>query len=209
MGLVYQIGYWASRLLANTCFNYRVIGRERIPQHGGLVLAMNHESFMDPPLAGISSEREVYYFARKSLLDWPVLGGLFPKMRVIPFDQTKTDLSALKTAVRVVEAGNGVVMFPEGTRTRDGRMGPAQPGVGFVVARTGAPVLPMRIFGAYRAFPPETRAVRFEDVTVVVGDIMHFSSEEVRAAGKDAYQWVSDRVMERIRALELPEIPVA
>jgi 1-acyl-sn-glycerol-3-phosphate acyltransferase len=67
----------------------------------------------------------------------------------------------------------------------------------------------MRIFGAYQAFPPGSRAVRFEDVTVVIGNLMRFSPEEVRAAGKEAYQWVSDRVMDEIRALELPKHPAS
>ena len=74
MGLTYTLGYHLSRLIARTLFRFRVYGREHIIEEGGAILAMNHESYLDPPLAGISSRRPIYYLARKTLLDWPIIG---------------------------------------------------------------------------------------------------------------------------------------
>ncbi len=106
---------------------------------------MNHESYLDPPLAGIASGREMYFLTRKTLLDVPVLGWFLPRLNVVPVDQEGTDRSAFKALIRILKAGNATVVFPEGARTLDGNLQPALPGLGFVIAKTLAPVLPMRI----------------------------------------------------------------
>ena len=204
MGLVYQTAYYLTRALAHCCFDYRVINREAIPPSGGLILAMNHQSFLDPPLAGIACDREVYFLARKSLLEIPVLGGLLLDLNVIPYDQEGGDMSALKSVIRVVKGGDAVVVFPEGTRSRDGRLLPAQSGLGLVVAKTLAPVVPMRIFGAHEAFPRDNSKIRMEPVTLVVGEALHFTPADFKGDTKAAYKRVSETVMERIAALRCP-----
>ena len=204
MGLVYQTAYYLTRALAHCCFDYRVINREAIPPSGGLILAMNHQSFLDPPLAGIACDREVYFLARKSLLEIPVLGGLLLDLNVIPYDQEGGDMSALKSVIRVVKGGDAVLVFPEGTRSRDGRLLPAQSGLGLVVAKTLAPVVPMRIFGAHEAFPRDNSKIRMEPVTLVVGEVLHFTPADFKGDTKAAYKRVSETVMERIAALRCP-----
>ncbi len=84
MSLVYNIFYTLSKLLAKIFFNRRIVHPERMIEEGPLILAVNHSSYFDPPLAGTCSKRAVYYLARKSLMDWPILGPLFPQMNVIP-----------------------------------------------------------------------------------------------------------------------------
>lgn len=204
MGLVYQTFYHLSLAIGHCCFDYRVINAERIPKCGGLILAMNHQSFLDPPLAGIACKREVFYLARKTLLDIPVLGTILPHLNVIPYDQEGSDMSAIKNVIRVVRAGEAAVIFPEGTRSRDGRLQPVQHGVGMIVAKTLVPVVPMRIFGAHEAFPRGGSKVRFEPVTVVVGDVLHFSEEDFKGDVRAAYRSVSERVMEAIASLQCP-----
>ena len=164
MGLAYQVCYYLSRAVANICFDLRVVGREKIPTSGGLLLAMNHQSFLDPPLAGIACDREIFFLARKSLLEWPVLGKLFPKLNVIPYDQT-----------------------------------------GVIVAKTLVPVVPLRIFGAYEAFPRHTKRLEFSAITIVVGDVLKFTAADFQGDSKTAYKRVSDLVMDRISALKCPE----
>jgi 1-acyl-sn-glycerol-3-phosphate acyltransferase len=204
MGLVYQAAYYLTRTVAHCCFNFQVINREAIPPDGGLILAMNHQSFLDPPLAGIACSREVHYLARKSLLETPLLGSLLLDLNVIPYNQEGGDMSALKSVIRVVQAGEAAVVFPEGTRSRDGQLLPAQPGLGFVVAKTLAPVVPMRIFGAHQAFPRGASKIQFTQVTLVVGEVLRFSPEEFVGDAKNAYRRVSTIVMERIAALRCP-----
>ena len=201
MGACYSIHKTLARLLAKTCFRFKTIHRERIIEEGGCIQAMNHESYLDPPLAGISCRREIHYLARKTLLDWPILGPLFPKMNVIPVDQDRADMSALKTVIRLVKVGHCTIVFPEGSRTLDGDFLPALPGIGLVIAKTRCPVVPMRIFGAREAFPRGGRPHFFKPITLVVGEPMHFTDADFAGEGRELYQRLSERVMERIAAI--------
>lgn len=198
----YRFGYNLSKFLAHTAFSFRVIHPERIIEEGGAILAMNHQSYLDPPLAGICCKRAIHYLARKTLLEWPVLGPIFPKINVVPVDQERADMSALKTVIRLVKAGHCTVVFPEGARTLDGTLQPAQAGLGLIIAKTRAPVVPMRIFGAYEAFPPGAKYPKFRPITIVVGEPIRFTEDEVAGSGRDLYQSLSERVMERIAAIQ-------
>ena len=179
-------------------------------EEGPLILASNHQSYFDPPLVGICSQRGVYYLARKTLLQIPLLGKLLPYINVILVDRDGNDMSALKTVIRTVKSGNGVVLFPEGTRSPDGTLQRGKAGIGLVIAKTGAPVQPMRIFGSYEAFPKGSGSITACPISVVVGEAIYFTPEELDpdSCGGDErllYQRLSDRVMEAIAELHLPE----
>lgn len=204
MTIVYNIFYNLAKLLARMIFSMRVIHQERMVESGPLLIAVNHSSFFDPPLAGICSERGVYYLARKTLLKWPFFGPLFPAMNVIPVERDGNDMSALREVIKKVKDGNAVLLFPEGTRSVDGNLQPARAGIGLIIAKTGAPVLPMRIFGAYEAFPKNARRFQLSQITVVIGEPIYFSEEEISHTSRETYQVLSNRVMEAIGALKLP-----
>ena len=167
-----------------------------------MILAMNHESYLDPPLAGIACRREIYYLARKTLLEWPILGPILPKLKVIPVDQDRADMSAIKNIIKLIRAGQCTVIFPEGSRTLDGQLQPAQPGLGLVIAKTLAPVVPMRIFGAHAAFPRGGKPRLFRPITLVVGEPIYFTKVDLDGDGRELYQRLSERVMERIAAIQ-------
>lgn len=202
MGFWYRFGFVSAQVIGKTLFSFKVVNRERIIEEGGCILAMNHESYIDPPLAGIACKRELFYLARKSLLNWPIMGQIFPHMNVIPVDQERADMSALKTVIKHIRAGKATVIFPEGSRTPDGTLQPAQPGLGLVIAKTLAPVVPMRIFGAHKAFPMGGKPRPFTPVTIVVGEPMYFTKDDLVGEGRDLYQGLSERVMERIAAIQ-------
>jgi 1-acyl-sn-glycerol-3-phosphate acyltransferase len=202
MGGWYRFGYITSFVIAKTLFAFKVVHRERIIQEGGVILAMNHESYLDPPLAGIACQRELHYLARKTLLEWPILGPILPEMNVIPVDQERADMSALRSVIKQIRAGHAMVIFPEGARTLDGQLQPAQPGLGLVIAKTLAPVVPMRIFGAHKAFPRGGKPRPFTPITLVVGEPIFFTKDDLVGEGRDLYQRLSERVMERIAAIE-------
>jgi 1-acyl-sn-glycerol-3-phosphate acyltransferase len=195
--------YHLTRFIARIFFRFRVIHPERIIQAGPVILAMNHESYLDPPFAGIGSRRAIYFLARKSLLDVPVLGWILPRLNVIPVDQEGGDRSALKALIRILRANHGTLVFPEGARTLDGMLQPPQPGVGFVIAKTLAPVVPMRIFGAHQALPRGGGRLRFCRITIVVGQPLYFTAADVEGNGREVYPRLSQRVMEAIAALHL------
>jgi 1-acyl-sn-glycerol-3-phosphate acyltransferase len=204
MNFYYWLGYHLSRWLARLFFDFRIIHRERVIQTGPVILAVNHQSFLDPPLAGNASDRAIFFLAKKSLMDGPVLGWLLPKLNVIPVNLEGGDRSALKALIRVLSAGECALVFPEGTRTPDGNLQPAESGLGLLIAKTRAPVVPMRIFGAFDAWPIGGKLRLFRKITVVVGEPVYFSEAEVSSGGRDLYARLSQRVMDAIAALRLP-----
>ena len=203
MNFYYWMGYHLSRLAGRIFFRFRVIHRERMIQSGPVILAMNHQSYLDPPLAGTTCDRAIYFLARRTLLDLPLLGWVLPKLNVIPVNQEGVDRSAIKAVIRVLQAGNGVLVFPEGSRTLDGTLQPAEPGMGLVIAKTLAPVVPMRIFGAREALPRSGGRLRFVPITVVIGEPIFFSAADIQPGGKDLYARLSNRVMKAIAALHV------
>ena len=203
MNFYYWLGYHSSRLVGRLFFRFRIIHRERMIQSGPVILAMNHESYLDPLLAGTACDRAIYFLARRTLLDAPVLGWLLPKLNVIPVNQEGVDRSAIKALIRTLNAGNGVLVFPEGSRTLDGNLQPAEPGLGLVISKTLAPVVPMRIFGAHKALPRGGGGLHFALITIVVGEPIRFSAAELGPHGKNVYRQVSERVMDAIAALHL------
>jgi 1-acyl-sn-glycerol-3-phosphate acyltransferase len=202
MNVYYWLGYQLSRLVGRLFFRFRVIHRERMLQSGPVILAMNHQSYLDPPLAGTTCDRAVYFLARRTLLEVPLLGWLLPKLNVIPVNQEGIDRSALKSLIRVLKAGNAALVFPEGSRTLDGNLQLAEPGLGLVIAKTLAPVVPMRIFGAHEALP-RGGGLHFVPITVVIGEPIFFTAADLNPAGKDLYKRLSQRLMDAIAALHL------
>ena len=203
MNFYYWVGYHLARLIGRLLFRFRVIHRERMIQSGPVILAMNHQSYLDPPLAGSACDRAIYFLARRTLLNVPLLGWVLPKLNVIPVNQEGVDRSAIKAMIRVLRAGNGILVFPEGSRTLDGNLQPAEPGLGLVIAKTLAPVVPMRIFGAHEALPRGGGRLRFVPITVVIGEPIFFSAADLGPAGKNLYARLSDRVMNAIASLRL------
>jgi len=203
MNAWYWAGYTLSKLIGHIFFHYRVIHRERMIQTGPVILAMNHQSYLDPPLAGIACKRPIYFLARKSLLNVPILGRILPKLNVIPVDQEGMDRGALKALLRILRAGQGALVFPEGARTLDGGLQPALPGLGFIIAKTRAPVVPMRIFGSHEALPRSGGRLRFHPITVVIGRPMYFTEGDVSTDKRTLYQQLSQRVMDEIARLTI------
>ncbi|MBM3857560.1 MAG: 1-acyl-sn-glycerol-3-phosphate acyltransferase [Verrucomicrobia bacterium] len=207
MTFIYYFFYTLSKIIARTFFHFRVVHPERMIESGPLILAMNHQSYFDPPLAGICSKRAVYYLARKTLSSLPFFGRLLPDFNVIPIDRDGNDPSSLKNIIRLLRAGNGIVLFPEGTRSPDGNLQKARSGIGLIIAKTKSPVLPMRVFGAHEAFPKNSKKIHFNQITVVLGHPIYFSEKELtptRGHERELYQNLSNRVMNAIAELQLP-----
>ena len=199
MSFWYLLGYSLSKGIAKAFFNYRVVGAENILETGPCIVAANHCSFMDPPLVGVAFQRGIHYLARKSLLDWPVLGPILPELNVIPVDQKNADRSALMGIIRVVRDGGAALIFPEGSRSSDGRLQRAQPGVGMIVAKTGAPVLPVRVCGSYEAFPRDRAFPRLTSNTVKIGRRLNFSDADFK--DRQDYLRCSQRIVDAVGAL--------
>jgi len=202
MPLTYWLGHCFFRALAHGLYDFRVIGAERLHFQGPALIAANHVSFLDPPFIGQAFTEPLYFFARKTLFDHPIVGWVLRRWQTIPIDRDKPDASSLKATIRLLKSGKKVLIFPEGTRSPDGTLQTAEAGVGLFIAKTRAPVLPVRIFGSFEAFPRKAGFLRPAQITLVIGE-KYQPDLESRSHSRDLYQALADEVMERISGLSV------
>jgi 1-acyl-sn-glycerol-3-phosphate acyltransferase len=208
MNLLYLIGWSFYRLVFALYFRWRVYNDERVPLKGAVILAANHASFLDPPLVGSGLHRDINYLARKSLFRFPVLGWILRNVNAVPVDRDGGGAAGLRAIMDRLHAGGAIILFPEGTRTQDGRLQPARSGIGLTVIKSDAPVVPVRVFGTYEAWGRHVGFPRPLPVVVKYGQPMHF--EQLRAEAKscskarlkEIYQQVADEIMAAIARLE-------
>jgi len=199
---LYWTGYTLCNLVGKVAFDFKVYGRENLIEEGAAILASNHQSYLDPPCIGMACRNDIYYLARNTLYQRPLIGPLLKRLNTVPVDRDRGDVSSIKTIIRLLRSGQRVIIFPEGTRSSDGKLQPARAGLGMIIAKTLAPVVPVRVFGSYEALP-RAGGIKFRPVSVVVGKPMRFTENDVKG-GRDVYQTLSNRVMEKIASLELP-----
>jgi 1-acyl-sn-glycerol-3-phosphate acyltransferase len=208
MNLAYRISWWVFRLAFATYFRWRVYNPERVPLAGPVVLAANHASILDPPAIGAALKRALNYLARDTLFSVPVLGWLLRLWEVVPVDRDGGGAAGLRAIFDRLRLGGAILLFPEGTRTPDGRLQRARAGLGLVVIKSTAPVVPVRVFGTFEAYGRRARLPRPRRVTIKFGAPLNF--EKLRAEAKtsskqrlrDIYQEVSDEIMAAIAGLE-------
>jgi 1-acyl-sn-glycerol-3-phosphate acyltransferase len=141
---------------ATLAFSFRYEGGRNVPASGPALMLANHESFLDPPLIGLTTTRPLHFLARKSLFK-PGFGELIRKLNAVPVDQEGVAKEGLKTIIDLLREGKAVVVFPEGERTWDGEMLSLKPGIQLIIRKTRAPIVPVGIVGAFEALP-RTRA---------------------------------------------------
>lgn len=208
MNLAYYVFWLIFRGMFATYFRWRILNRERVPAAGPVILAANHASFLDPPLVGAALPRALNYLARDTLFSVPVVGGLLRLWEVVPVDRDGGGAAGLKGIFDRLLRGGAILLFPEGTRTHDGGLQPARSGIGFVVIKSSAPVIPVRIFGTYEAYGRHIRFPRPRRVTVKFGAPLNFEAlraEAKRCAKprlKQIYQQVADEIMSALGKLE-------
>ena len=202
----YWIGFTLSLLFFRCFFLLRIVGKKKIKEswkEGGVLIVANHASYFDPPVVGVSYGKKTAFLARKTLFKKGFFGWLYPKLNAIPVDQEGPDMSSLKRIIKELKNGNPVLIFPEGQRSVDGTILPGEAGVGLVIAKSKAPVLPMRIFGAFEAFPRGAKIPKFfTKITVSVGDMITFDEDLLKTKTRESYQKISDCVMNAISRIE-------
>jgi 1-acyl-sn-glycerol-3-phosphate acyltransferase len=142
-----------TRVIGAPTWQIRPYGTANVPRSGGVLLACTHQSFLDPLLLASCLDRELHYMARRTLFDIPIFGRLLVATNAFPIDRDKRDVKGVKTAIERLKAGNALVVFPEGTRTRDGRIAPMKSGVRLLAERAAVPVVPVLIDGAHEVWP--------------------------------------------------------
>ena len=193
-----------AKAAAKALFDVKVINREKLIEHGPCIYVANHQSFLDPPMIGQLFERQVYYLARKTLLNHPIMNYALPYCNVVPIDQEKPDPGSILKVLRLVRQGESIVIFPEGSRCEDGQIHDAMPGIGLILGRlAGVPVQPIRIEGAYDCLPPHRSRLELHPITLSIGDPIPFSAAELKAKGRDAQLAIGRKIMDAIKNLPL------
>jgi 1-acyl-sn-glycerol-3-phosphate acyltransferase len=206
---VYGMSHYWLRVSYDMFFRGTSAGLEHLPKTGPFLIAGNHASLLDPPLIGSQVPRQMSFFARKTL--WK--GRLFPwwldAVGTIPVDRDGgQDVSALKRVLRSLADGKVMILFPEGTRSPDGRLQEPKAGVGLILCKTQVPVVPARIFGSFEAYGRGTKFPQLgTQVDVVFGPPLAPAAYDV-GTGKERYQAASEQVMAAIARLRVPEAVV-
>lgn len=148
----YNAVRYTCRMLSIAGLGLRIQDQHRLTQMEGALICANHQSFLDPVMIGCAFQRKVNYLARESLFRFP-LGPLIRMLDAIPLDRDGLGLAGMKETLRRLRRGEPVLVFPEGTRSHDGDMGPLLPGVCALARRGRAPILPVGIAGTFNAWP--------------------------------------------------------
>ena len=158
---LYTFGKALVKTALSPLYRFEVIGTEKFPAQGGILLCSNHIHALDPPVVGMTSPRTVHFMAKEELFKLPVLGKLLPQVNAFPVKRGMSDREALRSALRILKNGDVVGLFPEGTRSTDGVLKKGLSGAGFFALRGNADVMPCAIIGPYKPF---------RKVKVVYGD---------------------------------------
>lgn len=148
--MIYSLSKAVCSMIFCTIYRWRVYGRENIPKVGPAIICSNHISYWDPPLVGCASSRKVYFMAKEELFCIPVLGPLIRSLGAFPVKRGTPDRTAIRRALQLLESGNVVGMFPEGTRGRN--IEGVESGAAFLALRAGCPVVPAVIKNGYKPF---------------------------------------------------------
>jgi 1-acyl-sn-glycerol-3-phosphate acyltransferase len=205
----YGFFHYVAQSVYRMWFRGEVVGQENFPTTGPFLIASNHASHLDPPIVGCQVARQMRFFARKSLWNSRLSSWWLDKVETIPVDRDSGDIGAIKRVLQALKENRAVVLFPEGTRSPDGHLQKAKAGVGFMACKTGAPVVPCRVYGSFAAFGKGDKFPHFgTSVTIVFGPPIPAGDYDDPTAGKARYEVAAQRIMDRIAALPEPVYPV-
>jgi 1-acyl-sn-glycerol-3-phosphate acyltransferase len=149
----FWLARWICRVFCMLFFRVRSYGRDNIPEKGAFILISNHQSYLDPMLCGCPIKRHLSFLARDTLfVNW-FFGPLISSVGTIPVKRDEADISAMRKVIDKLKKGGGVCLFPEGTRTHDGKITALKPGLGLLCRRGKAVVVPVVIDGAFERWP--------------------------------------------------------
>ncbi len=192
--MLYNLTTFFCRAWLRIFFRLKISGMENIPRRGGFILASNHMSNLDPIVVSSSCPRQVHFMAKEELFRNKLFGWYIARLNAFPVKRASADLSAIKQAIRRVGRGGGLLLFPEGTRQPEGRLGAPQEGVGFLAATLQVPVVPVFVRGTGVALPPGASKVKVHPIRV------WFGRQRLVERGMP-HQAIADLIMEDIRQL--------
>lgn len=206
---VYGFFHALAQLAHQTLFRGDVAGLENLPDTGSYIVAANHASHLDPPIVGQFLPRQVAFFARKTLWKPGFAAWWLDKVGTIPVDRDGgVSLDAIRRVLQALSGGRVVIMFPEGTRSLDGKLQAPRPGIGMLACKAQVPVVPARVFGSFEAFGKRGALRLGTPVSVTFGRPLAPAEFDNPADGKERYARAAQRIMAAITKIGPPQFPV-
>lgn len=186
------------RIIARLIFRIKIYDSDKVPSAGAFILASNHISYYDPPLVGSFVKREVHFLAKRELFRNKLFGQLISALNAHPLNRQGFDKKALELAERLLREGKGLIIFPEGTRAKQGKFLAPRPGIGMIAKNSGAPVVPVYIHGANNLFGC---FIGKERLAIVYGNPMDKDETGSFGSDKEGYHKLAEAIMRRIEGL--------
>jgi len=205
--MIWRILYYITRFtlycMAVPLFRFTAHGMRHIPERGRIILASNHASNLDPLFVGVAAPRRINYLAKKELFSNRLFGFILRKIcSALPVDRDQMDRTTLREIFRLLEHEEMMLVFPEGTRTHDGRLGEAKLGVGLIAHHAKATVIPAYVRGSYEILPRHAKRIHLNRCAVSFGPPVELDALYRQGKSKEVYKRIGDRIMESIRRLE-------
>ncbi|MDD5504293.1 MAG: lysophospholipid acyltransferase family protein [Candidatus Omnitrophica bacterium] len=199
--------YWFVQIiigiLARFLFRFKIQGGENIPSKGGFILASNHRSNLDPVILSVCIDRKLFFLAKAELFENNVSKRILRRLNCIELTRSGEDKAALKKGIRLLHDGKGLLLFPEGTRSRDNRLGRARPGISLFAFTTGVAVIPVYVTGTEKALPIGSRMIKPDAaIRVVFGRPLYARKDMPHGARKAGYQAFADSIIDGISNIE-------
>lgn len=195
--------YYFARAICRAVFRilgrWDVRGRENVPATGGVILAVNHKSYADPPIAGCAVKRRCWFLAKEELFRNLLFGWLIRALGAFPVKRGSPDIGALRHALRLLGEGKCLIVFPEGTRMPPGELGEAEPGVCLIVQKSGAPVVPVYLHDTHRFLAPGGFWIRPARIRVRIGEPVVFPSNS--PSGREGLTQIGERIISELARL--------
>ncbi|HHY13403.1 MAG TPA: 1-acyl-sn-glycerol-3-phosphate acyltransferase [Thermoanaerobacterales bacterium] len=172
-------------------FKLEVIGRENVPEDGPLILCSNHISWLDPIIIACTVNRKLHYMAKSELFHNPFLRYIFNSLGAFPVKRKRADRKAIRKSLELLDKGEVLGLFPEGTRSKTGKLLKPEPGVALIALKSNSPILPVAIKGPYKLFHP---------ITIIIGKPFYIDESVERKASK-TLQCHSNKIMQNIGRL--------
>lgn len=195
--VAFRLAQALCRVACSTLFDLKVYGTHLVPQAGGVLIVSNHQSYLDPVLLGVALPRSLGYMAKSELFENPVLNWLFRSLGAFPVRQTGSAAGAIKETIERLHEGRAINIYPEGTRSPDGRIHPFEKGTALVVRKAKVPVVPAAVWGSFEAYPSGTTFPWPRPIRVMFGPpvLLHdLRPEQLTAALEGRVRAMYDRL---------------
>ncbi len=179
---IYHLAGILLRALFRVYGRWKIVGKENVPRTGGILLAANHASYLDPMLIGAAlyRHRRVWMMGKREMWRNPLLAYINDRVMAFPVERHSADRAALRRALDWLAKGEAVMLFPEGERTRTGQLNPAQPGIALLAQKSGVPIVPVACVGTYEMWPADRKSIKRVPLTIAFGPPLTFAPDATR-----------------------------